>query len=304
MSAAAPRPRLLLVGGGGGLVGRATLAELGSGWAVRSVHRHRVPREEEAGVEWVPADISAIRDWRTLLEGVDVVLNLAWYRSGPESRFRRLYEGLHRMLEAAGHASVRRVLQVSVPPAPEHLESTLPYLQYKRRFDHEVVASGLSYRIVRPTMLFGPRDVLLTVMLREIDRYPFFPMFGDGRFHVSPVAVADLARLLRREADGTDSGTTDVGGPARYEYRELTDLLFRAVGKRPRYWRLSPSGSLRFASVLQAIGSSRLYRYEVEWLMSDRLGLPPYSGLDRPLTTVESFLHDEVGRRRRRPSDG
>jgi NADH dehydrogenase len=250
-------------------------------------------------VEWIAGDVAEPVDWGTALGGVDVVLNLAWYRWGSEERFRRLHAGLRRLLEAAAGSSVRRFLQLSVPPAPAALEKGLPYLAYKRRFDRDLEASGLPYRIVRPTMLFGRGDVLLTVMMREIDRYPFFPMFGDGSYHLSPLAVSDLAYLLRREAEGSSVGTIDVGGPARYEYRQLTDLIFSSLGKSPRYWGMSGRSGLRFAGILQALGSHLLYRYEVEWLLSDLLGLAPYPDLGRPMTRVEPFLTEEAGRRRR-----
>ena len=283
------RPLLLLVGGAGGFVGRAVLPELDPDFRIRSVHRHPAPNEGPR-VEWVRADVSEVKDWTPLLAGVDVVLNLAWYRWGSESKFQALHDGLRRLLDASQRSQVRRFLQVSVPPAPASVEQGLPYLVYKRRLDAALERSGLSYRIVRPTMLFGPGDVLLSVMFRQMRRYGFFPMFGDGTYHVSPIAVSDLARVLRQESRGADLGVLDLGGPERFAYRELTDRMFELLGRRPRYWTMSASGARRLTRVLVALGSSLLYPYEVEWLMSDLLGLPSYGGLDRPLVKVGSYL--------------
>ena len=74
------RPLLLVVGGCGGLVGRAVLEEFSRDHDIRSVHRHPVAREAEHGVEWVRGDAATVGDWTPLLAGVDTVLNLAWYR--------------------------------------------------------------------------------------------------------------------------------------------------------------------------------------------------------------------------------
>lgn len=293
MEAPGRKPRLLLVGGAGGFVGRAVLPELLPEYTVRSVHRRPAPNEE-GHVEWIRADVAAVSDWSAMMDGVDVVLNLAWYRWESEERFRRLQEGLLGLVKAAAQRGVRRFLHVSVPPASASMEATLPYLFYKRRVDAAVAGSGLSFRILRPTMLFGPGDVLLGVMLRLMRRYPFFPMFGDGRYHVSPIAVADLARVLRREASGSGQGTVDLGGPERLEYRVLTDRMFRALEKKPRYWRLSATGARRLTGLMVALGSTILYPYEVEWLMSDMLGLPPYEGLDSPLINVGAYLDSLV----------
>ncbi|MGA8543290.1 MAG: NAD(P)H-binding protein [Thermoplasmata archaeon] len=294
MTAPSGRPRLLLIGGGGGLVGRSVLEEFASDWSIRSVHRHPYPSEAPMNVEWVSADVASIADWRPLLADVDLVINLAWYRRGSWRVFRPLADGLIRLLHASEDAGIPRWIHVSVPDAPEHLETGFPYLAEKRRVDRALEASSLSYAIVRPTMLFAPRDKLLTVMLRTIARYHRFPMFGDGQYHLSPLAARDLARILRREGGLRERHNVTAGGPKRWRYVDLTDQLFAVLGRTPRYVHFTPRGSVRLARFLEAIGSSLLYAYEVEWLLSDRLGLPPYEGLDRPLAPVEPFLSSEA----------
>ncbi|HTW55630.1 MAG TPA: NAD(P)H-binding protein [Thermoplasmata archaeon] len=302
MTAAGPNgPRMLVVGGCGGFVGRAILDEFASDRTIRSYHRARVPAEASRGVEWVPGDAAATADWGPLVAGVDTVLNLAWYRQARARRFRTLAAGLHGLVRASEAAGVRRFVHVSVPPAPPALETGLPYLAWKRSVDRALAASRLDYAIVRPTMLFGPSDKLATVMLRTIARYHRFPMFGDGGYHVAPIAVADLARAIRLEGDRGGRRTIDLGGPRRYRYRELTDRMFAALGREPRYLQLSARGGVRLAALLEALGSSLLYAYEVEWLLSDLLGLPPYDGLDRPLAGIEPFLDREAARLTGRP---
>ena len=277
-------------------MGRAVLPEFLPHFRIRSVHRHPA-RNEGPEVEWVAADVKTVEDWTPLLSDVQVVLNLAWYRWDSERAFRELHDGLLRLLKASVQARVGRFLHVSVPAAPASIETALPYMVYKRRFDQALIASGLSYRIIRPTMLFGQGDVLLGVMMRLMRRYPFFPMFGDGTYHVSPIAVADLARVLLLEARGGDQGVVDLGGPERLTYRELTDRMFRLLGKRPRYWRWSRGTALRITAMMVALRSTILYPYEVEWLMSDMLGLPAYQGLDPPLQNVEPYLAQVASRR-------
>ena len=288
--AAADAPRLLVVGGCTGLVGRAVLAEFGGDRRIRSVHRRAAPSEAVAGVEWVGADASGLADWTPLLDGVDTVLTLAWYRQARRRRFERLADGLLRLVRDAEAAGVRRFVHVSVPDAPASLETGLPYLTEKRRVDRGLEASRLDYTIVRPTMLFGPRDVLLSVMLRTIRRYHRFPMFGDGEYHVSPIAVSDLASILRREGERGGRRNVTVGGPRRWRYPDLTDALFDAAGLPPRYVTLGPRSSVRLARLLETLGSSLIYAYEVEWLLSDMLGLPPYPDLGRPFAEVGPFL--------------
>lgn len=294
----APRPLMLLVGGGGGLVGRALLEEFALTHRIRSLHRHASPHEAAAGVEWRSADAAAVMEWGPWLREVDLVVNVAWYRTGSDRRFRPLAEGLERLIRACEAAEVRRFVHLSVPKAPPSIERRLPYMVRKREVDRALAASGLSYVTLRPTMLFAPRDVLLTVMLRTMARWHRFPMFGDGEYHVSPIAASDLARIVRREAGLERRGVVEAGGPRRWRYRDLTDFLFASLGLPPRYVRLSPKGGIRLARLLEALGSSLLYAYEVDWLVSDLLGLAPYEGLDRPLQRVEEFVPAEAARLR------
>ncbi len=299
MSPAGSHPRLLLVGGTGGLAGRAVAAVFRPKWTIRSVHRHPVDSEAGAGFEWVAGDAATIANWAPLLRDVDAVVNLAWYRQARGRRFRALSEGLVRLVRSSEDSGVRRWVQLSVPPAPPSLESGLPYLRWKRAVDDALIGSRLSYSVVRASMLFGARDKLLTVMLRTMARYHRFPMFGDGEYHLSPIAASDVARILLREVELERSHVVDAGGPTRWRYCDLTDAMFRALARPPRYVRFSPTGAVRLARLLESLGSSRLYAYEVEWLMSDLLGSEPYAGLEPPLNEVDPFLRQEAGLLRR-----
>ena len=291
MSSVDSRPRMLLVGGAGGLVGRAILAEFSSTHRIRSVHRHPVAEEARSGVEWIPADIASVSSWEDLLRGCDLVVNLAWYRTGSARVFRPLAEGLIRLTGAVARSpEVRRFVHVSVPDAPPPLESDLPYLSFKRTVDRAIIESDTPYLILRPTLLFGRDDRLLTVMMRTMHRYGRFPMFGSGEYHVSPLASFDLAAIARREMEGTPHRNLVLGGPERWRYRDLTDRMWAALGLPPRYWQLSPRRARRVAYLLEHLGSRLIYEYEVEWLLSDRLGPPAYAGLERPLARVGPFL--------------
>jgi uncharacterized protein YbjT (DUF2867 family) len=292
------RPSLLLVGGGAGLIGRHVLAEFSKDWRIVSLHRRAAPSEAVPGVEFVSGDVTTLTDWAPVLSGVDLVVNVAWYRTGSVRRFRPLTDGLLRLVAAAEAAGTPRFIHISVPDAPASLETHLPYMVLKREVDRAIERSRLSYAIVRPTMVFAPHDKLLTVMLRTMARYHRFPMFGKGEYHLSPVAAPDLARIVRREASLPGRHNVTVGGPRRWRYRDLTDAMFSALGLRPKYVSLSERNAVRLARFLEAVGSSLLYAYEVEWLVSDMLGLDPYEGLDPPMHPVEPFLLEEAARLR------
>jgi hypothetical protein len=103
-----------------------------------------------------------------------------------------------------------------------------------------------------------------------------------------------VARILFREAAGTDVGTVDAGGPVRYRYRDLTDLMYRSIGRPPSYLHLGSRGSVALAQLAQDLGSELIYAYEVTWLLSDLLGPAAYPSLGLPLQRIEPFLDREA----------
>jgi nucleoside-diphosphate-sugar epimerase len=55
-------------------------------------------------------------------------------------------------------------------------------------------------------VLFGPEDILINNIAWTPRYFPLFAVFGDGRYHVQPIYVDDLAELailrLGRTAQG------------------------------------------------------------------------------------------------------
>ena len=92
---------------------------------------------------------------------------------------------------AARQAGVRRIVHVSItnPDA----QSDLPYFRGKAELEQSLQASGLSYCILRPTVLFGKEDVLINNIAWALRRLPVFGVYGNGEYRLQPIYVDDLA---------------------------------------------------------------------------------------------------------------
>ena len=55
--------------------------------------------------------------------------------------------------------------------------------------------TGIPYAVIRPTLVFGERDLLLNNMAWALRRFPAFPVFGNGDYQVQPIYAEDLAAL-------------------------------------------------------------------------------------------------------------
>lgn len=172
-----------------------------------------------------PAEIS------NALGGVDTLYNTHWIRF---ERAGVTYElamaRTLRLLSAARQAGVRRIVHVSVVNASQRAPTE--YFRAKARLEADVRAAGLSYAIVRPTLTFGPQDILVNNLCWVLRRFPVFAIPGDGRYRLQPVHVEDVARIATQAGQSTADLETDAAGPEILTFNRFVRVLADAVHSR------------------------------------------------------------------------
>ena len=121
------------------------------------------------------------------------------------------------LFEAAKRAGVRRVVHVSITNPSE--DSPLEYFSGKARLERALRESGLSYAILRPTVLFGKEDILINNIAWALRHLPVFGVFGDGSYRLQPIYVDDLAELAWRSGAGQENVVVNAIGPETFTYR-------------------------------------------------------------------------------------
>jgi NADH dehydrogenase len=167
------------------------------------------------------------------LQGAEVLINTYWVRfDHRDFTHTQAVRNTLSLFDAARRADVRRVVHVSItnPSA----ESELPYFRGKAELESALRGSGLSYAILRPTVLFGQEDVLINNMAWMLRRFPVFGVFGDGSYKLQPIFVDDLARLAVDASGSSERLVRDAIGPETFTYRELVSVIGAAIGcQRP-----------------------------------------------------------------------
>ncbi len=205
------------------------------------------------------------------LRDVEAVYHVAGLvAAASEQEFLAVNEaGTRRLAEAAHRAApqLRRFLYVSSIAAvgPATAGGALaedapcrPVTAYGRsKLAGEAVvrhAPGLPWTIVRPGVVYGPRDRELLRLFR-IARWGIAPVFGRGRQAVSIVHVADLADAIVRAAREPRAlgQTYHVAHPVPVSQRELAVAVGRAVrgGRAPL---VLPVPAAVAAPIVRAIG--------------------------------------------------
>ena len=253
----------------GRFIARRLLAE---GRRVRTLTNHpQRPGAHEIGVDVAPLSFTDRAALVDSLRGADAFYNTYWvrFRHGGIS-FGDAIANTRMLMSAAAEAGVRKVVHISV--SNPSLESHLDYYAGKARTEEIVRESSLAWAVVRPTLIFGPGDILINNIAWLLRNMPFFVIPERGWYRVQPVAGEDVAEIAIWAAGQTDNVVVDAAGPEIISYAELVDSVSIAVHRRRRILNLPAELTLAAGDIVGLfVRDIVLTRQELEGLMEELL---------------------------------
>ncbi len=208
------------------------------------------------------------------LRGAAVLYNTYWVRfNAADFRHAEAVENTLTLFRAAKAAGVRRVVHVSITNPSE--DSPLEYFHGKAVLERALRESGLSYAILRPTVLFGDEDILVNNIAWLLRRFPVFGVFGSGAYRVEPIFVDDLAALAVAQGQSDANVIVDAIGPQTFTYRALVHTIGQAIGHDRPIISMPPAVGYGVGWILgRMVGDVIITRPEIEGLMADLLYVP------------------------------
>jgi nucleoside-diphosphate-sugar epimerase len=208
------------------------------------------------GVRVVPGDLHDRAALQKAVEGQDVVYHVAGVVAArSEADFLVANrDGTRNLVEAVERAGAGRVVFVSSMAAAgptirgrplrgdELPRPVTAYGRSKLAAEQVLTASPLAWSIVRPPMVYGPRDQEVLKVFR-LARLGLAPVLGDGTQELSAVHGADLAEAL------IAVGTTRVAigrtyyacHPEVFTGADMARAVGRAMGRTPAVIRVPAS---------------------------------------------------------------
>jgi NADH dehydrogenase len=166
------------------------------------------------------------------LEGCEAVVNLAGIkREEGGQTFQAVHVDLPaRLIGAMKTAGIRRLVHISVVVARR--DPALPYHDTKAQGEDLVRGSGLDWTILRPGVIYGVGDDLLSHLSIMLKIAPLFPIVGDGRATMMPVHAADVARgvVAALRTPSSAGKVLEIVGPERLELRDVVRRVAEALG--------------------------------------------------------------------------
>ena len=288
---------LHVVTGAFGYSGKYITARLlAQGQRVRTLTNSlRRPNPFGSQVQAFPYNFDRPEDLVESLRGAAVLYNTYWVRFNYSSfKHQSAVRNTLILFEAARKAGVKRIVHVSITNPT--VDSPFEYFSGKAHLEEALRAGGLSYAILRPTVLFGKEDILINNIAWTLRRLPVFGLFGDGSYRLQPIYVDDLAALAVAQGQAHENNTIDAIGPETFTYRELVQTIGEIIRiKRPI---LSMPPALAYAAgwtVGHLMGDVMITWPEVKGLMADLLHTgSPAAGATR-LTAWARAHKDSLG---------
>ncbi|MCB1520518.1 MAG: NAD(P)H-binding protein [Hyphomicrobiaceae bacterium] len=163
----------------------------------------------------------------------DVLVSCLASRTGiPRDAWAVDYQGQSTMLAAAKQAGIRQMVLLSAICVQK---PQLAFQHAKLAFEAELISSGLTNSIIRPTAFFKS----LSGQVDRLKRGKPFLLFGDGAMTAcKPISDNDLGEYIAEclEDDSRKNRILPIGGPGEaITPRQQGEHLFALLGRRPRF---------------------------------------------------------------------
>ena len=304
--------RVVTVFGGTGFLGRRVVDRLRRhDFIVRIASRHADRSRELFGPDGpqfqsLEVDIHDAQAVADALAGSYAAVNAVslYVERGGETFHSVHVEAARRLAARAQQHGLERLVQVSGIGA----DAASPSLYIRKRAEGELAvrAAFPDAVIVRPAVMFGSDDALLTTILALLRYLPVFPMFGRGLTRLQPAYVGDLAEAIARVLARTErrAVTLECGGPRIYFYEELLRAVAREAGLTARLMPMPFAAWHALASVGEMLPNAPVTRNQIELMQVDTVASPSMPGFaelgiaPRPLEdVVREMLAQRPGER-------
>jgi uncharacterized protein YbjT (DUF2867 family) len=224
--------------GATGFVGSHLLRRLlAEGHSVRALVRdvNKAARLAQQGAELVKGDVVENTGVNEGLSGCDAVIHLVGIivENGGATFEQVHHLGTRHVVEAARRNRIRRFIQMSALGV--RADGVAAYQTTKWKAEEAVRQSGLSYCILRPSLIFGPGDGFVSQMLDIMRKAPMMrPVPGDGKPLFRPIFIDDVTTCFARAltTDAATNQTIDLGGRDELPLNDLLRQIAQQAGIR------------------------------------------------------------------------
>ncbi len=226
----------IIITGGGGFVGRNLVRILIENnfnpENIVIIDKNKENLKFVEKVKTVIEDLSKKGKWINEFKDVDVVINLAAQISSLdyEPFKKNNIEATKNVIEAMKKFKVKKILHFSSVAVLSVRKDF--YAETKKEGEELVINSGLSYCILRPSLMYGPTDDKNVGYLINFSRkFHFLPIPGNGKSPRQPIYIDDVCLLVIENLKNFPKNRIiNVNGKDIIYFRDMVKIILKEVG--------------------------------------------------------------------------
>ena len=201
------------------------------------VHSQRkLGRLQGLNIEIAEGDITHLESLKKAFTGVNILFSCVGI----------IYETKTANFDSIHVLGVKNLVQLAKENKLEHFvhisalgtrpNATSRYHQTKYRGEQEIINSGLTYTIFRPSIIFGPEDDFFNRLAKVLKFNPVFPIISGGG-KLQPMHIKDLAHCTVSSLtnSGAKNQIFEIGGPEQMTLKELINVIRKIKGYGKRF---------------------------------------------------------------------
>lgn len=176
-------------------------------------------------------------------DNIDTVLNLANMENSPK------------IVEIGSKHKVKWFILV---------HSTMIFSKNKSKFilnriniEKDLLKKNKNLTILRPTMIYGnKRDINISRLIKYLDKFKIFPIFGNGKNLLQPVYVNDLSKSyfnVIKNKNVTFNKSYNLAGKNSIEYLKILKIIESELKKKIIFIRLPINISAILVKILNIL---------------------------------------------------
>ena len=188
-------------------------------------------------------DIKETNFLKKCFDNIDTVLNLANMENSPK------------IVEIGSKHKVKWFILV---------HSTMIFSKNKSKFilnriniEKDLLKKNKNLTILRPTMIYGnKRDINISRLIKYLDKFKIFPIFGNGKNLLQPVYVDDLSKSyfnVIKNKNVTFNKSYNLAGKNSIEYLKILKIIESALNKKIIFIRLPINISVLLVKILNIL---------------------------------------------------
>lgn len=193
-------------------------------------------RSEHPALRVIKGDILKPETYSDAMQGLDAVIHLVGIiREYPGKGV--TFENMHHkatvnIVDCALKNGIERFVHMSANGTRE--DAVSDYHKTKYSAELYVKKSGLTYTILRPSVVYGPGDMFINMLNNFMKLTPVFSYFGSGGYRMQPVSVYEVAEIFVNSLVNSKSfnKTYTVCGKNVLTYKDILKLIMEVTGRK------------------------------------------------------------------------